>query len=154
MRIRETIDGKGLGYSSEHTYLSNFFPVPLRYEGNLYTSVEHAFQHLKVKDAGDDELAEEMMGLTDPYTIKSIGSGTDTKKSWSLQEADLENHQTNLIITRLRNEYRREAGLPTGPIEPTVESDHTEVPIECASATCGEGNEVNSQSTDYEPTQR
>lgn len=85
-RIRETADGMGLGYSSEHTYLSNFFPATIRFEDKLYTSVEHAFQHMKVKDAGYDELADEMMSLMDPYVIKSIGGGIEAKKSWIQQD--------------------------------------------------------------------
>lgn len=85
-RSTETSDNAGFCYSSEYVYCSNFFPCKVKYKGELYSSAEHAFQTYKVKIAGYDELAAEMMSMTDPYKIKGLGDGVKVKKDWSGNE--------------------------------------------------------------------
>lgn len=89
VKTRETTDKKGLCFSSEHTYCSNFYPSKIKYKSHVFTSVEHGFQYLKVKDAGYLELAAEMTGMTDPYKIKNIGDGIKAHKDWKDQEEEL-----------------------------------------------------------------
>lgn len=51
VKTRETADGNGLCFSSEHVFCSNFAQSKLKYDSQLYTSVEQAFQISKVKAA-------------------------------------------------------------------------------------------------------
>lgn len=81
-----TDDGYGFCYSSEHVYCSNFFPCKVKYDGNIFTSAEHAFQTHKVKTTGNIELVNEMLSMSDPYKIKNIGDGTKVKKDWTESE--------------------------------------------------------------------
>lgn len=89
VKSRTTSDGKGICYSSEHSYCSNFAPATIRHNGCLFTSVEHAFQLSKVKDAGYTELAAEMAGMTNPYNIKYIGDGITASKEWKNEEEQI-----------------------------------------------------------------
>lgn len=73
VKSRETEDGVGLCFQSEHVYCSNFAPAKLRFKGKVYTSVEHAYQSAKLCDAGYTELVAEMASMTNPYRIKQIG---------------------------------------------------------------------------------
>lgn len=82
VKTRETEDKKGLCFYSEHTYCSNFYPAKIKYHGSLFTSVEHAYQTTKVKDAGYTELAMEMMGIVNPYSRKKIGGDTKSSPEW------------------------------------------------------------------------
>lgn len=81
VKSRRTEDGKGLCFFSEHVYCSNFASAKVRCKGKVYTSVEHAYQIAKVKDAGYSELATEMACMTDPYKIKLIGDGIEQSKT-------------------------------------------------------------------------
>lgn len=84
-----TEDGKGLCFASEHVFCSNFAKAIIRYKNQLYSSVEHAFQVTKVKDAGYLELAEEMLGMINPYNIKKIGESITASKEWKKAEDEL-----------------------------------------------------------------
>lgn len=89
VKSRETSDGKGLCFYSEHTYCSNFHPAKIRYRGSLFTSVEHAYQTLKVKDAGYEELAAEMQGILNPYSLKKIGGDIKPTDEWKQNSEEL-----------------------------------------------------------------
>lgn len=89
VKTRETEDKQGLCFYSEHTFCSNFYPAKIKYKNNVFTSVEHGFQYLKVKDAGYLELANEMLGMTDPYKLKGIGDSTKAHKDWAGQEEEV-----------------------------------------------------------------
>lgn len=54
-----------------------------------FTSVEHAYQTLKVKAAGFAELANEIMGMVSLYSIKKIGGNIRASKNW-LAETTME----------------------------------------------------------------
>lgn len=89
VKTRETEDGEGLCFSSEHVYCSNLAPAIIKYEGNIYRSVEHAFQSKKVKDAGYIELAEEIRGIRNPYDAKRLGHSIQVKKSWKKKAGEI-----------------------------------------------------------------
>lgn len=104
VKSRKTSDGTGLCYFSEHTYCSNFAPATIRHNGCLYTSVEHAYQILKVKDAGYSELAAEMTGMTDPYKIKALGDGITPSKEWK-------NVEEQIMEELIRNKFQQNEKL-------------------------------------------
>lgn len=87
-KTRETTDKTGLCFYSEHTFCSNFCPANIKYGKQVFTSVEHGFQYIKVKDAGYNDLAAKMLSMTDPYKPKSIGEGITPHKDWKKQEED------------------------------------------------------------------
>lgn len=89
VKSRETEDSKGLCFYSEHTYCSNFHPAKIRYRGSFFTSVEHAYQTLKVKDVGYTELAAEMHGILNPYSLKKIGGDITPAEGWFENSEDL-----------------------------------------------------------------
>lgn len=67
VKTRETTDKSGLCFFSEHTFCSNFCPAKIKDGKQVFTSVEHGNQYLKVKDARYTELAAELLAMTDPF---------------------------------------------------------------------------------------
>src|SRR3990167_3995933 len=59
-----------------YTWLSNFHPITIRYEGLEYPSVEHAYQHAKIEGIIGKEL----------FTSRHISAGTVKELSISLQK--------------------------------------------------------------------
>lgn len=89
VKTRETEDGTALCFFSEHTYCSNFHSAKIKTHDYLFTSVEHAYQTLKVKDAGYTELATEMLGMVNPYSIKKVGDNIPPSKEWLAEIEEL-----------------------------------------------------------------
>lgn len=108
VKSRETTDGKGLCFALEHVFCSNFSSARVRYKGQLYTSVEHAYQTIKVKDAGYIELASEMLGMINPYNIKKIGGSITASKEWKKTEEQL---MEELIRAKFNQNPRHKALL-------------------------------------------
>lgn len=84
-----TEDGNGLCFASEHIFCSNLAPAKIKYGGKMYYSVEHTFQCIKVKDAGYEELAEEIRGIRNPYDVKRLGHSIPIKKKWKKKAGEL-----------------------------------------------------------------
>lgn len=89
VKTRETIDGKGLCFQSEHVFCSNFASAKVKYEGVVYPTVEHAYQCIKAQDAGYIELAEDMRAMRSPYRVKKLGGDLPVNKKWKKQSEQL-----------------------------------------------------------------
>lgn len=63
VKSRETLDGVGLCFQSEHVFCSNFASSTIKYDGYTYKTVEHAYQCIKARDAGYTELSEDMRAM-------------------------------------------------------------------------------------------
>lgn len=85
-RMVITEDGTGVGFQSELVYLSNFYPCELRYEGQVYSSAEQAFQHIKARDAGYLKLANDILHTNNPYQLKHLGTKVVPKDEWIKSE--------------------------------------------------------------------
>lgn len=68
-------------FKGEHAFLSNFFPcyVHLKLAGELYTTVEHAFQAAKTLDAHQRYL---IRTSATPVAAKRRGRGVELRPGW------------------------------------------------------------------------
>lgn len=107
IKTRETNDGKGLAFQSDHVYLSNMAPARFRYNKCLYTSAEHAFQTTRVRALGFIQLAQEMQLMCNPYYIKKIADGVEpTSEKLELWQAKEEKIMTEIIRQKfLQNQH-------------------------------------------------
>ena len=62
-------------FQGEHRWLSNFFPVQVKYKGLIFSTVEHAYQAAKAKDLTERELFGSF-----------IETPADAKKFWTIEE--------------------------------------------------------------------
>lgn len=75
-------DGCSLAFASEHVFCSNFVQSDFVYRNQLFTSVEQAYQVYKVKAAGYSRLADDILGIRNPYYIKKLGDGIEQANDW------------------------------------------------------------------------
>lgn len=159
VKSRGTNGGKGLCFASEHVFCSNFVSARIRYKGHLYTSVEHAFQESKVKDAGYLELADEMLGMIIPYNIKTVGGSITASSEWQKPEEELmeelirekfsqnPRHRSLLLESKYKNYYEMTADRKWATGLRLTQSMQSVDPKECGrkypildqKRTCGTG---------------
>ena len=66
-------------FTSEHSFLSNFFQSPLLWRGDLYATLEHAFQAAKAVDAKDRAYVRQN---SDPGEAKRRGRRIELRPDW------------------------------------------------------------------------
>lgn len=66
-------------FDGEYRFLSNFWPAPIRYDGILYPSVEHAYQAQKTLDIGE---RKRFAAMRSPFTAKQAGSEVPMRLGW------------------------------------------------------------------------
>lgn len=66
-------------FSGPYRFLSNFFPVQIEYEGQLYRSVEHAYQAAKSLDS---EVRAGIASCSSPGTAKKAGQQMSLRNDW------------------------------------------------------------------------
>lgn len=72
----------GLFFSSEHSFLSNFYPAPVVDQGIIYPTAEHRLQALKCETAGDQHRLELVRSATTPLDAKKIGDQIVETPQW------------------------------------------------------------------------
>lgn len=95
-------------FRGEFDFLSNFTPCPIRYEGILYPSVEHAFQGCKC--ARPEDRAKIAM-LATPALAKKAGRRVQMREDWDLVKVGV---MRELLRIKFSNPALREKLLATG----------------------------------------
>lgn len=80
--IRTRKVGKGVGFISKHSYLSNFYPVPVTINGRNFISSEQAYQFSKAMACEREDIAISVMARTDPKKMKKDGDRVDITPDW------------------------------------------------------------------------
>lgn len=80
-----------VAFQSHHSPLSNLFIAPIRRNGILYRSAEHAYQHAKALICKDSLAAQAILNEISPYDAMYIGKGIQSTREWdSLQLQTME----------------------------------------------------------------
>jgi ribA/ribD-fused uncharacterized protein len=66
-------------FHGEHSFLSNFYPSPLTYEGMEYPTLEHAYQAAKTPDQAE---RLKMKAVATPGAAKKMGTRVKRRKDW------------------------------------------------------------------------
>jgi len=96
---------------SGYEFLSNFHPSTIRFEEELYPTVEHAYQASKSIDPKVREIIRKAPG---PNEAKKLGQGVELRKDWS--EVRLEIMQ-RLIREKFSNPFLAHRLIATGDAE-------------------------------------
>lgn len=78
---RETVN-KGIAFSSQWTPLSNMAPAYFLYKDILFNSSEQCFQYSKAVFENEDDLANEILILSDAYECKRKGAEVEISEEW------------------------------------------------------------------------
>jgi len=66
-------------FMGDYGFLSNFYPMPFHWNGQLWQTAEHAFQAAK----SDDPMTRlEIMGASTPGKAKRLGRRVDLMEGW------------------------------------------------------------------------
>lgn len=66
-------------FRGRYAFLSNFYPVSIKFEGMTYSSVEHAFQAAK---SHDPAYRAQVAAAVTPAGAKRLGHGTRLRQDW------------------------------------------------------------------------
>jgi N-glycosidase YbiA len=70
-------------FHGENFFLSNFFPAPVSYEGEIYPTVEHAFQAAKTLDR---EQRKSIQDAETPAKAKQMGKTVTLRPDWEQEK--------------------------------------------------------------------
>lgn len=73
---------KSIYFSSEHSYLSNFYPAPFFDQGTIYPTAEHRLQAFKCETAGDHHKLTMVRAASTPLDAKRIGDLIPETPKW------------------------------------------------------------------------
>lgn len=79
----------GIFFSSEHSFLSNFYPAPFIDQGIIYPTAEHRLQAMKCETAGDRQRLELVRTATTPLEAKRIGDQIVETTQWRNGREDM-----------------------------------------------------------------
>lgn len=91
------------GFCGEYSFLSNFYPEPVEFEGLLYPSSEHAYQAAKCKDISQ---RKQFLGIT-PGQAKRLGRKVEIREDWekvkkdTMHEILVDKFKTSGVLNRL-----------------------------------------------------
>ena len=73
---------RGLSFSSENCFLSNFYPCTIQYRGEKFCCTEQGYQYFKAKKYRNDEAMREIMETTIPLEMKRAGEKVSVDEEW------------------------------------------------------------------------
>lgn len=81
LKQEKNVEG-GIAYKGERSIYSNFFPAPFTLEGEDYIHVEQYYQYAKACHHNENDVAERILRLSNPWRIKVLGDSIESNKSW------------------------------------------------------------------------
>lgn len=96
-------------FTGKYSFLSNFHPVQVRYEGLTYKTAEHAFQAAKTLDP---KLRRQIRGMSTPGQAKSLGRRVELRPFWD--EIRLQAME-QILRSKFENPIMRDLLLDTCP---------------------------------------
>lgn len=96
-------------FREKHTFLSNFYPCQIEFEGHYYSSVEHAYVAAKTKDSG---IRDEIRKIKNAGAVKKFGrEWIDLPLNWDDIKVDI---METLVRKKFKTEILAEKLISTG----------------------------------------
>lgn len=81
--------GGGIGFQSEYSYLSNFFPCQIKMHQSVFSCSEQAFFYHKAIICEREDIAMKLKEMDDPAKIKYKGDRILTCEAWEKSKKDV-----------------------------------------------------------------
>jgi len=104
-------------FRGQYFFLSNFFPVFVKYEGVKYPSVEHAYQAAKTLD---QDWRERVCVAATAASAKGLGRKAPIRQDWDRIRLDI---MFDLVWQKFQAPHLRDQLLATAPVN-LVERNH------------------------------
>jgi hypothetical protein len=98
-------------FHGDHFFLSNFYPIALTVEGDVYPTLEHAYQALKTFDPAERQTVRE---AGSPSKAKRLGRRVTLRADWEKIKFDL---MRDLLRQKFAHPDLRQLLLDTGAAE-------------------------------------
>ena len=95
-------------FKKEYKFLSNFYAIPIEYEGVVYRTVEHAFQAAKTLDYNERAVIRQ---CATPAEAKYFGRHVTLRDDWEKVKISI---MTELVRQKFRNESLKKKLIETG----------------------------------------
>ena len=117
------LDGE-IYFSSESSFLSNFYPAPITDDDTVYMSAEHMYQALKCKHAQAHERMRQVITAPSPLEAKRIADSVGTSPEWRKDRDTVMEHVINAKFDQ--NVELADSLLGTGdmPLNEATSNDH------------------------------
>ena len=94
---------RGLAFSSEGCFLSNFYVCNVLYRGEKYNCLEQGYQATKAIICGDNEALRIIMGTDDQVLMKRTGKRISTNEEWETNKMRV---MEDLLFCKFRQNQR------------------------------------------------
>lgn len=74
--------GGGIGFQSEYSYLSNFYPCPIKMHQSIFSCAEQAFFYHKAIICEREDIGIKLKEIEEPAKIKHKGDHIETCENW------------------------------------------------------------------------
>lgn len=98
-------------FTGEYRFLSNFFPTEVTYQGDIYNSVEQAYQASKTNDLGE---RARIRGEKSPGKAKRLGRRVTLRPDWEQVKLQV---MHELVLQKFQDKVLRAELLTTGDLE-------------------------------------
>jgi len=101
-------------FSGRYSFLSNFYPSPVVYDGMEYPTVEHAYQAAKTLNPAEREQIRNLKkkdGFPWPGEAKRVGRRVTLRKDWELVKLDI---MRLLLVQKFSRSDLKRALVETG----------------------------------------
>jgi ribA/ribD-fused uncharacterized protein len=105
-------------FSGEFDFLSNFFPCNIEFEGEVYPSVEHAFQAAKTLNLKERQMIRKE---PTPGKAKRLGKNVLMRDNWDTIKVDV---MRSLVTQKFSNDPNLQEKLLSTFDRPLVEGNH------------------------------
>lgn len=124
-------------FEGEYAFLSNFYPTTIKWEGETYPTLEHAFQAAKTYDSQE---RQSLRQAHSPGKAKQLGRQVTLRPDWEKVKTDI---MRTLLLQKFQIPTLRTSLLATGNAQ-LIEGNnwHDKFWGACFCAKCGGGKNV------------
>lgn len=79
----------GYAFSSEHAWLSNFYPVKIKIQGKCFNSAEQAYQYTRAMCLKDSQTATMIMRARNAKESKKLSYNVESNDQWDADKIDV-----------------------------------------------------------------
>ena len=105
-------------FRGDFAFLSNFQKCRVEFDGDIYPTVEHAFQAAKTFDKED---RKKILAVASPVTAKRIGRRVALREDWETVKCDI---MLELLKSKFSDGELKEKLLATGDAELIEGNNH------------------------------
>ena len=113
-RAKTIILENEMAFQGQHSYMSNFYTSPFKYQGTDFCTAEQCFQYLTALAHGNNQIASKILLTADPYQVKALETQIRESSDWAQRK--LKTLEDVTYQTVVHNPVLRTKLLDTGDV--------------------------------------